>query len=163
VIVIRRKKGAYFQPGEGAPAPLVVSLKRRVNFSEVDVLGIAWYGRYPAFFEEGSAELGRLCGLSYKDFADANLRAPMVQFHIDYHQPLVLDEEFTVKVSAIWSEGARMNTEYAAIKGDGSLAATAYSVQMLIDGGSGETCLTSPQLLERCRRRWKAGELSWLQ
>ena len=74
---------------------------------------------------------------------------------------LLLDEEFTVEVSGIWSEGARLNTEYAAIKSDGRIAATAYTVQMLIDGESGETCLTSPELLERCRERWKAGELSW--
>jgi len=102
-------------------------------------------------------------GLSYEDFAEANLRAPIVQLHVDYHLPLALDEEFTVKVSGIWSEGARLNNEFAAIKSDGSIAATAYTVQMLIDAESGETCLTTPELLERCRKRWKAGELSWLQ
>ncbi len=159
----RRRKGGYFPQNAEAPAPLVVRVKRRVGFNEADVMGIAWHGRYAAFFEEASAELGRRCGLSYEDFAEAKLRAPIVQLHIDYHLPLALDEEFTVEVSGIWSEGARLNTEYAAIKNDGSIAATAYTVQMLIDAESGETCLTSPELLERCRGRWRAGELSWLQ
>ena len=159
----RRRKGGYFRQSDEAPAPLVVRRKRRVSFGEADVMGIAWHGRYVSFFEEGSAELGRRCGLSYEEFAEANLRAPIVQLHIDYHLPLALDEEFTVEVSGIWCEGARLNTEYAAIKSDGSIAATAYTVQMLIDGESGETCLTSPELLERCRRRWRAGELSGLQ
>ncbi len=159
----RRKKGGYFRQSDGAPAPLVVSVKRRVSFNEADVMGIAWHGRYAAFFEEGSAELGRRCGLSYEEFDKASLRAPIVQLHIDYHLPLALDEEFTVVVSGIWSEGARLNTEYSAIKSDGSIAATGYTIQMLIDGESGEVCLTSPELLERCRKRWKAGELSWLQ
>ena len=127
------------------------------------VMGVAWYGRYPVFFEEGFAELGRLCGLSYKEFAEANLHAPVAQFHIDYHQPLVLDEEFTVSVSLVWCEGARLNTEYTVSKEDGSIAATAYAVQMFVDAESGETCLTSPELIERCRRRWRAGELSWLE
>jgi acyl-CoA thioester hydrolase len=158
----RRKRGYFGQPDE-APAPLVVRLKRRVSFHEADVMGIAWHGRYAAFFEEGSAELGRRCGLSYEAFAEANLRAPIVQLHIDYHLPLALDEEFTVEVSGIWSEGARLNTEFAAIKSDGSPAATGYTVQMLVDARSGETCLTSPQLLEECRKRWRAGELSFLQ
>ena len=160
---IRRKKAGYFPRGDGAPPPLVVRARRRVRFNEADVMGIAWYGRYPVFFEEGFAELGRLCGLSYREFADANLRAPIAQFHIDYHQPLVLDEEFTVTASLVWSEGATLNTEYTVTKEDGSVAATAYTVQMFVDGGSGETCLTSPELLERCRRRWKAGEFSWLK
>jgi len=159
----RRKKGGYFQPGEGAPDPLVVRVKRRVQFSEVDVMGMAWYGRYPALFEEASAELGRRCGLSYRDFAEANLRAPVVQLHIDYHQPLGLDEEITIMVAGIWTEGARLNTEFTAIKQDGSIAAAGYTVQMLIDSVSGEACLTSPELLERCRKRWKAGELACLK
>jgi acyl-CoA thioester hydrolase len=159
----RRRKGGYFRQTEDAPAPLVVRVKRRVSFNEADVMGIAWHGRYAAFFEEASAELGRRCGLSYEDFAKANLRAPIVQLHVDYHLPLALDEEFTVVVSGIWSEGARMNTEYATIKSDGRIAATAYTVQMLVDGASGEICLTPPELLERCRKRWKAGELSGLQ
>ena len=160
---IRRKKGGYFQRGEEAPGPLVLRVKRRVRFNEADVMGIAWYGRYPVFFEEGFAELGRLCGLSYREFAEANLRAPIAQYHIDYHQPLVLDEEFQVTVSLIWSDGAILNTEYAVTKEDGSIAATAYTVQMFVDGVSGETCLTPPEILEQCRRRWKAGEFSWLK
>jgi acyl-CoA thioester hydrolase len=160
---VRRKKAGYFQQAEGAPAPLVFRITRRVRFNEADVMGIAWYGRYPVFFEEGFAELGRRCGLSYQDFAEANLRAPIAQFHIDYHQPLALGEEFTVAVSLIWDEGARLNTEYTVNKEDGSVAATAYTVQMFVDAASGEICLTSPELLERCRRRWKAGELNWLK
>lgn len=160
---LRRKKAGYFEAGEDAPAPLVVRVKRRVRFNEADVMGIAWYGRYPAFFEEGFAELGRLCGLSYRDFAEANLRAPVAQLHIDYHRPLALDEEFTVTVSLLWSEGARLNTEYTVTREDGSIAATAYTIQMFTDAASGEACFTSPELLERCRSRWKAGEFGWLK
>jgi acyl-CoA thioester hydrolase len=160
---LRRKKTGYFRRVEGAPAPLVVRIKRRVGFNEADVMGVAWYGRYPVFLEEGLAELGRRCGLSYRDFAGADLRAPIVQCHIDYHRPLVLDEEFTVSVALVWCEGARLNTEYTLTREDGSVAATAYTVQMFVHAVSAETCLTPPELLERCRRRWKAGEFSWLR
>ena len=76
--------------------------------------------------------------------------------------PLVLDEEFTVMVSLVWCQGARLNTEYTVTRADGSVAATAYSVQMFTEGDSGKPCLTTPELLERCRRRWKAGEFDWL-
>jgi acyl-CoA thioester hydrolase len=160
-MTIRRQKGGYFEQSEGAPVPLVVRIRRRVSFSETDVMGIAWHGRYPVFFEEASAELGRRCGLSYKDFAEASLRAPIVQFHTDYYRPLALDEEFTVVASLVWSEGARLNTEYTLIDGKGGIAATGYTVQMLVDSVSGEPCFTSPDLLERCRRRWKRGEFGW--
>jgi acyl-CoA thioester hydrolase len=162
-MTVRRKKGGYFPYREGTPAPLVARVGRRVKFSEVDVMGIAWFGRYAAFFEEGSAELGRLCSLSYEDFANAGLRAPIVQFHTDYHRPLALDEEFTIVASLVWSEGARLNTEYSLIGKEKEVTATAYTVQMLVDAVTGHPCLAPPELLERCRRRWKAGDFVGLK
>jgi len=156
---LRRKKNGYFERVEGMPEPVSVSVKRRVHFSEADVLGIAWHGRYPVFFEDAAAELGRRCGLSYMNFYAANLRAPIVQLHIDFFQPLQLDEEFTVTAALIWNEGARLNTEYSIFKNDGSTAATGYTVQMFTDGLSGEVLITSPELLEKCRKMWRSGEL----
>ena len=86
------------------------------------------------------------------------MRAPVVELHIDYFQPLFLDEEFTIRASLIWYEGSRMNTEYQLIKQNGSLATSAYMVQLFSDYRTGEAYVVSPALLERCRERWKAGE-----
>ena len=155
----RRRKNGYFERIEGTPEPVSVSVMRRIGFSEADVMGIAWHGRFPVFFEEASAELGRKCGLSYKDFYDTNIRAPIVQFHVDYYRSLMLDEKFAVTASLVWNDGARLNTEYSVIKNDGTISATGYTVQMLTDGSTGEVLIASPELLERCRKKWKAGEL----
>src|SRR5665811_387893 len=105
-------RAAYFCREVNAPPPIGVAVKRRVGFNEVDPMGIVWYGRYAVYFEEGAAELGRRCGLSYADFFGAGLRAPIAQYHVDYLRPLVLDEEFAIQCSLIWNEGARLNTEY---------------------------------------------------
>jgi acyl-CoA thioester hydrolase len=158
--LFRRRRNGYFEKIKGAPEPVSVSVKRRIGFSEADVMGIAWHGRFPVFFEEAAAELGRRCGLSYKDFYDANLRAPIVQIHIDYYRPLMLDEKFSISASLIWNDGARLNTEYAIVKNDGMLSATGYTIQMFTDASTGEVLIASPELLERCRKRWKAGELT---
>lgn len=158
--MMRRQKRGYFQPIPNAPLPLDVRTRRRVAFSEVDPMGIVWHGRYPAYFEAAWSELGRAYGLSYADFFQAKLRAPIVQFHVDYFRPLVLDEEFDVKAALIWDEGARLNTEYALIKRGDVLAASGYTVQMFVDAETGETQLTPPPLLERCRRKWKSGAFS---
>jgi len=160
--MMRRKDGKYFERVEGAPTPISFIVKRRVHFSEVDVMGIVWYGRYSLYFEEASQELGRRCGLSFQDFYQANLRAPIVQFHIDYHQPLHLDEEFTVRALAPWCEGAKLLTEYEIRKTDGALAATAYTVQMFIDSRSEEVYIATPGLLENVRQRWLRGEFNCL-
>lgn len=153
----RRKKN-YFERVPGAPQPVLAEVRHRVRFNEADPMAIMWHGRYPLLFEAASEELGRRCGMSYKDFFDAGLRAPIVELHIDYYQPLFLDEEFTVRASLIWHEGARINTEFHVIKDDGSLATSAYTVQLFTHHQTGNPCVVSPPMLERCRTRWKAGE-----
>ena len=105
-----------FEKIPGAPEPVSFETKRRVSFNEVDVMGIVWYGQYAVFFEQAQTELGRHCGLSYQDYYVSNLRAPIVKFHIDYFQPLYLDEEFSIKASYIWCEGAKLCIEYAIIR-----------------------------------------------
>jgi len=156
-----RKK--YFEKVFGALCPLSFSIKRRASFSEVDVMGIVWYGRYAIYFEEAQRELGRRCGLSYQDYFAAGLRAPIVAFHIDYQQPLYLDEEFTVKASLVWSEGAKINTEYEIIKQDGSVATRGYTIQVLTDVNTKEACIVTPELIERLRSRWVKGEFKCLK
>ena len=153
-----RKKSTYFERIPGTPDPIVVEVKRRVRFNEADPMAIVWHGRYPLYFEEASEELGRQCGLSYAQYFEAGLRAPFVEFHMDYHKPLFLDEEFIIRASLIWNEGARLNTEFHLIKQDGSIATSGYTVQLFINEETGEPYMVSPVLLEQCRRKWKAGE-----
>ncbi len=121
-------------------------------------MAVMWHGRYPLVFEEASEELGRRCGLSYAEFYEAGLRAPIVSLHTDYHASLFLAEEFTVRASLLWSEGARLNTEFHIFKEDGTLATSGYTIQLFTDHLTGEPCLVSPEMLEKCRRRWLAGE-----
>ncbi len=155
----RRRKGNYFPRVPGTPPPLETRIERRVSFSESDPMGILWHGRYAAYFEQANEALGRVCGMSYQDFIRERLRAPIVQFHVDYFASPMLAEEVTVVGRFVWSEGARMNIEYEIRKEDNRLAATGFTVQMLV-GADGETWLVAPPLLERCRQRWRNGEFA---
>lgn len=159
----RRARKVFFEREPGAPAPLRMTVKRRVRFNEVDPMGIVWFGRYPRFLEEGAAELGRCCGLSYQNYIAAGLMAPVASCHVDYLVPLYLDELFTIQASLIWNEGARLNTEYELIKDDGTVAARAYTIQVFIGAADRQVCMVSPPMLEHCRARWKAGEFKDLQ
>jgi acyl-CoA thioester hydrolase len=158
---IKRKE--YFKKATEDPHPLSLSIKRRASFNEVDVMGIVWYGRYAIYFEEAQRELCRCCGLTYQDYFSANLGAPIVAFHIDYQQPLYLDEEFTAKASMIWSEGAKINIEYEIIKADGSIATRGYTIQILVEQGSKQACIITPELIQRFRKRWQDGEFKCLK
>lgn len=158
--MLRRKKNSYFERREGDPEPIKVSVRKRAQFNEVDAMGVVWHGNYMKYFEEAAAELGRKTGLGYKAYYEAKIQAPIVQLHTDYHKPLFLDEEFTVEASFVWSEGARLHTEFAIRREDGVIAASGYTVQMFMDALTKEPVLVTPQLLESCRKRWRAGEFN---
>ena len=160
---MRVKNQEYFKKIPGAPSPISFEIKRRVSFNEVDIMGIVWYGQYAIYFEQAQTELGRRCGLSFQDFYTSNVRAPIVKFHIDYYQPLYLDEEFTVRASYIWSEGAKLHIEYAVIKNDGSISARGYTVQMFMDSKNSQPYIVSPDILEKLRKGWKEGKLKCLK
>ena len=160
---MRVKNQGYFKKIPGAPGPVSFEIKRRVSFNEVDIMGIVWYGQYAIYFEQAQTELGRRTGLSFQDFYLSNLRAPIVKFHIDYYQPLYLDEEFTVRASYIWSEGAKLHIEYAVIKNDKSVSTGGYTVQMFIDGKNNQPYIASPEILEKLRQGWKQGKFKCLK
>lgn len=159
----RRANAIHFRRQAGAPSPLRFRVQRRVRFSEVDPLGIVWFGRYAVYCEEGAAELGRRCGLSYAEFHAAGLRAPVAEYHVDYLAPLRLDEEFSIVCTLVWDDGARLNTEYDLMKAGDTVVARARTVQVFTRAADNQVCLVSPPLLERCRQRWLAGEFKDLQ
>ncbi len=152
------RKRSYFEKIPGSPEPIVAEVRRRVRFNECDPMAVVWHGRYPLLFEEASELLGRRCGLSYPEFYESGLRGPIVSMHIDYHRSLFLAEEFSVRASLVWAEGARINTEFHVFKEDGTLATSGYTIQLFTDHLSGEPCFSSPEMLEKCRSRWLAGE-----
>ena len=159
----RRLQASPFAVLPDAPPPLRHTIQRRVMFREVDAMAIVWHGRYAELFEDASTELRRRCGLSYEAFLLAQLRAPVVQLHIEYGRPLFLDEQIAVRASLIWTEAARINLEYEVLNQEGQTAATGWSVQLFTDAATGAPCLLSPPMLERCREQWRSGALRSLQ
>lgn len=155
---MRRQKGSYFERVEGDPAPVRVTVKRGVLFNEVDAMGVVWHGNYARFFEEASSELARRCGLSFQVYYEAKIQAPIVQLHVDYHKPLMLDDLFTVEAAFVWSEGARLHTEFVITKEGGTVTATGYTVQMFMGALTKQPLLVSPEILENMRKRWQSGE-----
>lgn len=153
----RRRKGGYFPIESTAPSPLIVRMVKRIAFSDVDPMGILWHGRYAKLFEAANEELGRLCGMSYPVFRRDGVRAPIVQFHVDYFASPVLAEQVTTTGRLLWNPGARLNIEYEVHKEDGRLAAAGYTVQMFVDE-NGVPFLAPPKLQELCLKRWLAGD-----
>jgi acyl-CoA thioester hydrolase len=150
-----RRRTAYFQRAPGSPAPMTVTVSHRVQFREVDVMGVLWHGRYLALFEDAGTELRRRFGMGYAELHAAALQAPIVQAHVDYHRPLSLDETVRVAAHLIWNDAARLDIEYEVFAEDGQRAATGFTVQLFVDPITHVPYVCSPELLSRCRARWR--------
>ena len=154
----KRRSKHYFSTEPGMPEPISVDVKRRLAFSEVDAMAIAWHGNYPRFFEAAHTELMQKIGLGFQNYADVNVGAPMVQCHVDYHSPLMLDEAFTVRAELFWNEGARLDIAYTVTGSDGRICATGYTVQMFYDLTSHAPFMFAPPIVAEMQERWKRGE-----
>ncbi len=167
---------SYFPVVKDAPAPLCLTVHRRVRFEEVDSMGIVWHGCYPSYFEDGRVALGRRYGISYSDFIREQVPVPVRQMHIDYHHPLRFDEEFEIKTVLHWSDAARINFEYeihtvpptrspdaprpsGPRAGQGQLICTGCTVQLMLDRNL-EVLLAPPPFFTAFLARWKQGELA---
>lgn len=150
----RRTSPDYFPQTPGDPPPLVAEIKRKVRFEEVDALGIVWHGRYPSYMEDGRMAFGEKFGMGYLDMHREKFLAPVVQMHIDYHRPLVFGEEFTITASLHWTEAVRMNFQYQIAAVGGRIAATGYTVQLLLNHER-DLLLARPPFVEDFCARWK--------
>jgi acyl-CoA thioester hydrolase len=174
----------YFPIVKNAPAPLCLTVQRRVRFEEVDSMGIVWHGCYPSYFEDGRVALGRRYGISYSDFIREHTPVPVRQLQIDYHRPLRFDEEFEVRTTLHWSDAARINFEYeihtvppthspdarkrsapsgrgssGPRAGQGQLVCTGCTVQLMLNRDF-EVLLAPPPFFAAFLAKWKQGELA---
>lgn len=141
----------------GAPLPVQATVERRVTFSDVDPMGIVWFGRYPLFIEAAAEELWGRCGLSYAGLYADGVCAPVARLSIDYLRPMRLGETIRIAAAWVWHDAAKLNTEYVLTRPDGATAAVACCVQAFADVKTGETLWLFPPLIQRVREQWAAG------
>ena len=153
-----RRRKSYFTVNPGEPEPIEQTVRRRIAFSEVDAMAVAWHGNYLRFFEMAHTELMQKIGLGFAVYADHNIAAPIVQCHVDYHSALVLDEEFEVRAMLYWNEGARLDIAYTITGQDGRICATGYTVQMFCNLKTREPYIFPPEPVSTMRTRWRKGE-----
>jgi acyl-CoA thioester hydrolase len=71
----------------------------RVRFCETDLMGIVHHGSYLVYFEAGRVEWLRLRGVTYADWAKANVHLPVVEAHLNYKAPSRFDDLLSVETT----------------------------------------------------------------
>ncbi|MCD4677309.1 MAG: acyl-CoA thioesterase [Desulfobacula sp.] len=152
-------KKPYFKKHIDDPMPLRGIVKRQIRFEEIDMLKIAWHGHYTSFFEDARIELGKRYGIGYMDLYSHGILAPIKTVHIDFINPLRFMEEITVEGILHYSQASRINSEYIIRDKENKVAATGYTVQMMLNTDY-ELFLTQPAHYKDFCNDWKAGKFS---
>ncbi len=145
------RRSSIFPPDE--KKPLSAECLRRVQFDEVDSLGIVWHGNYIRYLEQGRNEWGRKFGFTYYDMADNGFALPVVQIHVDYFSPLRYDELIRIITNCHWTEACKMNMSYEIYSENGILSAKGYTVQLYTDF-NGIPMLLRPDFAEKFVEKW---------
>jgi YbgC/YbaW family acyl-CoA thioester hydrolase len=109
------------RPGGSHDARAPFVYRRRVQFAETDMAGMAHFSMYFRYIEEAEHAMWRAAGLSIAA-ADADHAFPRVSAACDYHAPLRFEDEFEVRVRIAEAGSRTLRYEAAIVRGDTRIA-----------------------------------------
>ena len=130
------------------------TIRLKIRFSEVDAMRIVWHGAYAKYFEDAREAFGSEFQLGYDLIAENGFYAPLVDFSIQYKQPLRygMCPEITIVYKA--TEAAKIVFEYEIRNPeDNSLMTTGRSVQVFMDGDY-QLVWSTPEFYEEWKKCW---------
>ena len=137
---------------------LVAEKELEVRFSEVDLMKVVWHGSYPLYFEDAREEFGREWGLSYQQYMDKQIFAPIVELNIKYKKPIIYGDKPVVRITYVPTSAAKVIFEYEIFNPqDGSIYATARSVQVFMKP-DGQLLWFSPDFYEEWKNKYKVND-----
>jgi acyl-CoA thioester hydrolase len=91
----------------------------RVLYADIDQMGVAYYGRYPVWFEAARTEHLRARGASYRDLEEAGLRLVVSELQVRYRAPARYDDLLRVRCWVREIASRRVTFGYAIDRGEG--------------------------------------------
>ncbi|MFW6164485.1 MAG: acyl-CoA thioesterase [Planctomycetota bacterium] len=146
-VVISPRVARYLVPTPlGAPEH---THEIRVRYAETDAQGVAYYGSYFTWFEEGRNELTRAMGLPYSEIERGGTVLPVAEAYCRYLAPLRPCDRFLMTTAVPAAEGARMtfSNRMASLDGQAPIA-LGFTVHACT-GPDGRPHGLDPELVER--------------
>ncbi|HYZ16902.1 MAG TPA: thioesterase family protein [Candidatus Acidoferrum sp.] len=98
--------------------PLV---RERVRWSDVDIMGIVYYGRYLRFVEAAEAEFFRALGYTYEAIAaDHGVWFARVKLDCTFHAPARMDDEVVCRAELQKIGGSSLTFGFPIARADGT-------------------------------------------
>lgn len=114
--------------------PGVSEVQVRVNYSEVDAMGVVYHARYLVWLDIARTDHLRQAGMSYKELEAAGYRLVVGELRIRYRQPAHYDDPVRLRCWVRDVASRRVAFGYAVEHAaDGRLLATASTDLLVLD------------------------------
>ena len=114
--------------------PGVSEVQVRVNYSEVDAMGVVYHARYLVWLDIARTDHLRQAGMSYKELETAGYRLVVGELRIRYRQPAHYDDPVRLRCWVRDVASRRVAFGYAVEHAaDGRLLATASTDLLVLD------------------------------
>jgi acyl-CoA thioester hydrolase len=119
---------------EATEAPLIGVIRRRVDYSETDQMGVVYHARYLVWLDVARTELLRITGTSYRELEAMGLFLVVSEVTMRFRQPARYDDPIRVR-TWIRERASRRVTFGYAVEHDttGALLATATTALLVLD------------------------------
>ncbi len=123
---------------------LTVDTPIKAQFYDLDPMQVVWHGNYVRFLEQARCSLLDRIGFNYPEMARTRYIWPIVDMRIKYVRPIRFGQDVIVSASLSEYEN-RLKIDYRirdAVSGE--VLTKAQTIQVAVDGETGELCLESP-------------------
>ncbi|MDZ4675276.1 MAG: thioesterase family protein [Gemmatimonadota bacterium] len=111
---------------------LISEISHRVNYSEIDQMGVVYHSRYVVWLDEARTEHIRRTGVSYRDLEAKGIRLVVGELRVRYRQPARYDDLVQIRCWVRECASRRITFGYAVYRDD-ELLITAETAMMALN------------------------------
>jgi acyl-CoA thioester hydrolase len=138
------------------PRRLAGEVTLRVPFPDADPAGVVWHGRYFDYFDAARCDLLAKVDYGYRAMAASGIIWPVVETKVRYVRTISFDD--VVRVTATLVEWEyRLKIAYEIHDQAGRRCTTGYTIQVAVDGSTGELRFEVPGFLRERIEKFLGG------
>jgi acyl-CoA thioester hydrolase len=115
-----------------ATVPPMVTVERRVDYSETDQMGVVYHARYLVWLDVARTELLRSTGVSYRELEAMGLRLAVSELAVRYRQAARYDDPIRVRCWIRSVASRRVEFGYLVEHADTAVALATATTSLLV-------------------------------
>lgn len=117
----------------------------KVEFYDVDTMGVVWHGNYIKYMEAVRCVLLDKIGYGYSEMMKEGFAFPVITINLKYVRSLVFGENAVIKAYLLEYKD-RLRIKYEVLNSAGMVATKGETIQIAVDWNTKETQFESPEL-----------------